>query len=68
MLRFILGILFGLVAVMFIIQNTEVTDVQFLAWSVSLPRAFMYLILLIIGLALGWIIRSIGSRRKRKNK
>lgn len=69
MIRFVIGIIFGAVAIIFVVQNTEVADVQFLAWSFSMTRAMLYLILLFIGFALGWLVTSIRAiRRGRKKK
>ncbi|MFP4490410.1 MAG: lipopolysaccharide assembly protein LapA domain-containing protein [Spirochaetaceae bacterium] len=69
MLRFILGIVFGIVALVFMLQNTEVANVEFLPWTFSLPRAMMYFILLVVGFVLGWLVTSIrGMRQRRKKK
>ena len=68
MVRFILGIIFGIVALVFMLQNTEVVNVEFLAWTFSLPRAMMYLILLVLGFVLGWLVTSIRVIKLRRRK
>ena len=66
--RFILGSIFGIVAIVFMLQNTEVVNVEVLAWTFSLPRALMYLILLLLGFVLGWLVTSIRAVRLRRKK
>ena len=68
MMRFILGIIFGVVALVFMMQNTEVANVQFLAWTFSLPRAMMYLIVLVIGFVLGWLVTSVRVIKRGRRK
>ena len=41
--------------IIFVIQNTDVVEVQFLAWKVSMSRALMLLGTLLIGLLAGWV-------------
>ena len=67
MIRFILGILFGILAVLFVVQNTEVVDVSMLFWTVTLSRSVMYIVLFALGLLVGWIVsgmKRIGKREK----
>jgi len=72
MVRFILGIIFSILAVIFIVQNIQTVDVTFLAWTITMSRALMLLIILLIGFILGWAVGGIGRRRwaseKEKNK
>lgn len=65
MVRFILGIIIGLVSLVFIVQNPEVVKITFLAWSISLPQAVLFLALVVFGVIMGWIFRSIGLRKRR---
>ena len=62
-MKFILGIIFGVLVVIFIFQNTQVVDVSFLAWTITTSRALMVLVILAMGIALGWIVGSIRKRR-----
>ncbi len=67
MIRFILGIAFGILALIFIFQNMENIDVTFLAWTVTTSRAVILLIILAAGFIVGWAVGSIG-RWRRKTK
>jgi uncharacterized integral membrane protein len=64
MVRFILGIIFGILAIIFIVQNIQTVDVTFLAWTITISRALMLIIILGIGFLLGWAVCGIGRRRR----
>ena len=63
--------LIGLV-VIFVLQNTQVVEVRFLFWTVSMSRALMLFGTLVIGLIGGWLLslpkRSKADMEKPKNK
>jgi len=65
MLKFIVGIVFGALAIVFILQNVQMVEVTFLAWSISMSRSILFFIMLLIGFVLGWGVGSFGRRRKR---
>ncbi len=65
MLKFIVGIVFGALAIIFILQNVQMVEVTFLAWSISMSRSILFFIMLLIGFVLGWGVGSFGRRRKR---
>ncbi|MGB8275741.1 MAG: LapA family protein [Alphaproteobacteria bacterium] len=54
-------VLLGLL-VIFVIQNVATAEVNFLFWSMSLPRAVLYFIMFVLGGLAGWLIRYFGSR------
>lgn len=58
-------ILIGVVIV-FIFQNTAVVDVRFLLWTVAMSRALLIIILLAIGIGLGWLLHGFRTRRRRR--
>jgi uncharacterized integral membrane protein len=68
MIRFILGIVFGILALIFIFQNMENVDVTFLAWTITTSRAVILLIILAIGFIVGWAVGSIGRWRRRAKR
>jgi uncharacterized integral membrane protein len=51
----VLLVLLALVIV-FVLQNTQIVDVQFFFWTVSMSRALVLLGTLVIGLFAGWLI------------
>lgn len=62
--------LIGLV-IIFVLQNTQVVEVRFLFWTISMSRALMLMGTLAIGLIGGWLItlpkRSKAIKEKAKN-
>lgn len=64
-MKFILGLIFGVLVLIFMIQNGQVVEITFLAWTVSISRALMVLIVFLIGIGIGYIVRSIGYYRKK---
>jgi len=61
-----MGIVIGFVAVVFALQNTADLDVKFLAWSLTLPRALVLLVMLAAGFLLGLTVGGLARRRRRK--
>ncbi len=41
------------------LQNTEEVSLQFLLWAVTLSRALLVFILIVVGVLLGWVLRSL---------
>jgi uncharacterized integral membrane protein len=54
--------LIGLV-VIFVLQNTQVVEVRFLLWTISMSRALILFATLAIGLIGGWLL-TLPKRRK----
>lgn len=54
--KIILMLLLAGLSVIFIIQNVAVVEIQFLMWSVKLPRSLLMFLLLAIGLIIGWFL------------
>ncbi len=67
-MKFILGLIFGIVMVIFIFQNIDVVEINFLFWSISISRALMIFLVLLIGIILGAILRSVSLGRDKDNK
>jgi len=68
MLRFILGIIIGVVVIIFMVQNTAPVFVSFFGLTGSLPTAVILLIVFAGGIIIGWIFRSAGKRRRDRSK
>lgn len=60
----ILIILLAGLAFLFIIQNMAVVEIQFLFWSVALSRSLVILLLLAVGIAIGWFLHSFINHRR----
>jgi len=70
--RFILGIVFGILfiilALIFVFQNMENISVTFLAWSITTSRAVVVFIVLAAGFIAGWAVGSIGRWRRKARR
>jgi uncharacterized integral membrane protein len=55
-------------AVLFIIQNVSVVEIQFLIWSIQMSLSVLMFLLLAIGILMGWSLHSYLKYRKRKTK
>ena len=44
-------------ATIFIIQNADVVEMRFLFWTMCMSRALMFVFLVLIGIAVGWLLR-----------
>ena len=49
--------------VIFLLQNTEVIDVQFLFWQISMSRIVLLFSTFIVGLITGWLLRILTSKK-----
>jgi uncharacterized integral membrane protein len=66
--RFILGIVFGVLALIFVFQNMENVSVGFLAWTITTSRAVIFFIILAAGFIVGWAVGSFGRWRRRSRR
>jgi uncharacterized integral membrane protein len=66
--KLILSLILVGLAVIFIIQNVAVVEIQFLFWTMSMSRALFMFLLLAIGLIVGWVGRSFAMQRKNKGR
>ena len=60
----IINILFGILltlVIIFVFQNTEVVEVTFLSWKISMSRALILLLTFLVSVIAGW-----SSRRPRQ--
>ena len=66
MFKFIVGIIFGVLAVVFILQNVQVVEFSFLMWNISMSRSVLFALMLAVGFVLGWGVGSFGKRRRKR--
>lgn len=66
MLRIIVFIVLIGSVLVFVVQNTQVVEVKFLVWTLSMSRALLLLITLAIGLVGGWLLTFPKRRWERK--
>ncbi len=61
----IISILVALLVILFA-QNTQIVDVQFLFWSITMSRIILLAIVIFISFLLGYFTHIILSKRKKK--
>jgi uncharacterized integral membrane protein len=66
--KLILILILAGLAVLFIIQNVAVVEIQFLFWSIQMSRSLFMFILLAIGIIMGWFLHGYLKYRKGKSK
>jgi uncharacterized integral membrane protein len=55
-----------ILVLIFIFQNMIPVTIQFLAWRVETARGLMALVILLIGVVIGWLGRGQLAHRKKK--
>jgi uncharacterized integral membrane protein len=72
MLRRNIILLLIIIVLIFVYQNTQIVEVEFLFWKISIPRALILFSTLAIGLISGWLLprrrdkKSISEKQKTK--
>jgi uncharacterized integral membrane protein len=67
-MKFVIGIIIGILVIIFMVQNVEVVEIAFLPWTISIPRAIMILIVFVLGIGVGYVARGIRTRKKEKKE
>lgn len=52
-------------AVLFVVQNVAIVEIQFLVWSISLSRAILIFGVLAVGIIIGWLLHSYSSHKEK---
>jgi uncharacterized integral membrane protein len=66
MVKFILGIILGIAAIIFVLQNTQAATATFLAWRIEMSLALLLIITIAVGGFMGWILAALGHRRRSR--
>ena len=64
----LLLLIVGVPALLFILQNFQVTELRFLTWRVAMPHALLLALVLAAGVLIGWSLRALLSERKAKDE
>lgn len=51
-------------AVLFIVQNIAIVEIQFLFWSLKISQSLFVFLLLVIGTVMGWFLHGYYTYRK----
>lgn len=64
-LKLIFAYAIGILAVIFVVQNLETVQVNFLLWTVQMPRAMMLVLVFLAGAVTAWLVSTLkhGERR-----
>jgi uncharacterized integral membrane protein len=50
----------------FVLQNTQVVEFNFLAWTISMSKALLLLVTFVLGIAVGWLARRVRPKAPKK--
>lgn len=64
MLRTTTLIVISVLVTVFFVQNMATTEVSFLIWSISAPRALVLALFLVIGWIMGYLVQALRPRHK----
>lgn len=53
-------------AILFVFQNIGVVEIRFLFWSAAVSRSLLLVIVLIVGILVGWIWHSLWRRTRQR--
>jgi putative membrane protein len=57
-------IIVAIIALVFLIQNLATIEVAFLTWSISAPRAVVFLMVFAMGLIAGYLLHALRPQRR----
>jgi putative membrane protein len=63
-LKMILSLILTGIAVVFIVQNAQVSELRFLVWTLAVSQALLLFFTLAIGLLTGWVLHAWFTHRR----
>ena len=66
MVKFIVGIIVGILVLIFVVMNSELVDLRLYFWTVTIPRSIMLIIVLGLGTVIGYILNGLRISKNRK--
>ena len=66
MVKFVVGTIIGVLALIFVVMNSELIDLRLYFWTVTIPRSIMLIIVLAAGIGIGYILNGLRIRKSRK--
>ena len=64
----IISVIVGVAALIFIFQNSEQQDVNFLFFSATVPLSVVIIISMLLGAIIGWFFGYMRRRRRRRRE
>ena len=65
-IKIVLLVILGGAIALFLIQNVANVEIQFMFWSVMMRRSTLVLLVLGIGVVVGWVFHGIHARTHRR--
>ena len=65
--KLIISLVLICLIVIFIIQNVAVVEIDFFFWSIAMSRVLLMLILLVVGIIVGWLLKSYSIQRRKND-
>ena len=62
--KLIMGLIFICLIVVFIIQNAAIVEIQVFFWTIVMSRALLMVILLCVGVLIGWLLKTYWLSRE----
>lgn len=62
--KIIVIIILAILLIIFVLQNTQMIQIKFWFWELSIPRALLLFVCFAIGLVIGLIVPSSRSRKE----
>jgi lipopolysaccharide assembly protein A len=66
MIKKIVSLILLALVLIFVIQNTQVIEVQFFSWKISMSRALLLLVTFVIGIVVGWLSTRLRPKERKK--
>ena len=64
--KLVVVLLLSAAALLFIIQNTAVVEIRFLFWSIQMSRSIWMILLLGVGIVIGWLLPAWFKHRRAR--
>jgi uncharacterized integral membrane protein len=62
--RLIIGLILICLVVVFIVQNAAIVEIQVFFWTIAMSRVLLMVILLSVGILVGWLLKTYWLFRK----
>ncbi len=59
----IISLVLAALTILFILQNIAVINISFLFWTFFISRSVLIFLVLLIGIVIGWLLRSSAKRK-----
>ncbi len=61
----IISLVLAALTILFILQNIAVINISFLFWTFFISRSVLIFLVLLIGIVIGWLLRSSPKRKAK---